>query len=363
MYQGARPDQRPTSGHAGLWFDKFCDQWDRSWSLAGQGDVNPKHEWIKTVTNRRVGDAGQIGEFASRLMGLAKARGGRTRVLRTSSRFVTGLGRSHPVENGFAWHPTLGTPYLPGSSVKGLVLAWAKLDAIPTPTVERLLGSPGKAGVVCFTDAVPTEPVRLEADVMTPHYAGWTASDPPGDWRSPTPIPFLVTAGNTPFLFGLVPRLGMSNDDLDRVCAWLCSALAWEGGGAKTSVGYGRFERDLAGEAEANARWSAREENARQERETQRQAENRLETLTVVEREIEEILERRPDKTMASVTAIVKEVEGGRWTGDDRIEVATWLKARMQREKRWRETSRRKNPAKDRDYQYTLRVMDWLRGA
>ena len=363
LYQCARPTHRPTNGHAGLWFDKFCDRWDHSWSLASQGEVNPKHEWIKTVTNRRVGDGGQIDEFASRLMSLAKGRGGRARLLRTSSRFVTGLGRSHPVENGFAWHPTLGTPYLPGSSVKGLVLAWAKVNAIPTPIVERLLGSAGKAGDVCFLDAVPTAPVQLEADVMTPHYAGWTASDPPGDWRSPTPIPFLVTAANSHFLFGLVPRLDVSTESLETVVAWLCSALAWEGGGAKTSVGYGRFERDPTGEAEAKVRWSARDENARQERQTQRQAEERLETLSVVERQIEEILERRPDKTMTSVTAIVKEVEGDRWAGDDKIEVAQWLKTTMQREKRWKEASRRKNPAKDRDYQNTLRIMKWLREA
>src|ERR1035441_6966625 len=70
-------------------------------------------------------------------------------------------GRSHPVENGFVWHPTLGVPYLPGSSIKGL---------IGQPDRENVLGSKTRVGRVICLDAVPTCPVRLEADVMTPHY-------------------------------------------------------------------------------------------------------------------------------------------------------------------------------------------------
>ena len=77
---------------------------------------------------------------------------------------------SHPVENGFAWHPTLGMPYLPGSSIKGLVRAWAREHAEDSPapdTMTRLLGGPGRAGSVCFLDAVPTAPAQLEADVIS----------------------------------------------------------------------------------------------------------------------------------------------------------------------------------------------------
>ena len=182
-----------------------------------------------------------------RLAALIESRGGRWEVFTSTSRFVTGLGLSHPVENGFAWHPALGTPYLPGSSVKGMVRAWAKLDAHPKPDcglIERLLGAPDKVGSVCILDAVPIEPVQLVADVMTPHYAGWTEDDPPGDWRSPTPVPFLVTAAETPFLFGIVPRRAVSGTDLDAVIGWLRSAVSWAGGGAKTAVGYGRFRGD-----------------------------------------------------------------------------------------------------------------------
>ena len=93
-------------------------------------------------------------------------------------------------------------------------------------------------------DAVPVAPVRLDADVMTPHYAGWSASEPPGDWMSPTPIPFLTVAAGTPFLFALVSGRGASDEDLNTVEGWLGAALVWAGGGAKTAIGYGRFRCD-----------------------------------------------------------------------------------------------------------------------
>ena len=255
LYKAAacQPDKRHPDGHAGLWFDKFCDRWriDESWALSSYKECdkerNPKLEWIAGVTKSPIGKSDEIEEYVFRLIRLVESRGGRFAVFRTESRFVTGLGRSHPVENGFAWHPTLGTPYLPGSSVKGLVRAWAKMEAEPpsdTNIRERLFGSAGNAGCVGFLDVVPTAPVRLEADVMTPHYAGWNKEEPPGDWMSPTPIPFLTVAAGISFLFALVPCRAVVDDDLGTVMDWLNAAVAWAGGGAKTAVGYGRFSRD-----------------------------------------------------------------------------------------------------------------------
>ena len=240
LYKSATQPSRSSGDHAGLWFDKFCDRWGDSWTMMGE----QKLEWIKMVANRPVGTQEQICESVRRLKQLMKARGGRFEVFTSESRFVTGLGRSHPVENGFAWHPTLGTPFLPGSSVKGLIRSWAKMDAEPRPScqnLDRLLGQPEQTGRVCFLDAIPVAPVQLEADVMTPHYAGWDEKNPPGDWRSPTPIPFLTTAAETSFLFGFIPCHGATKDDLDTIAIWLRSALEWAGAGAKTAVGYGRF--------------------------------------------------------------------------------------------------------------------------
>ena len=375
LYKAAierRPD-RGDDGHAGLWFDKFCNRWTvrgSNWTMAPEtgNDNEPKLEWIKTLTPEKVGAATELRESATRLAAMVDSRGGRWEVLTTASRFVTGLGRSHPVENGFSWHPTLGTPYLPGSSVKGLIRAWAERDADPKPdcrTIERLLGSPVTVGSICLLDAVPVKPVQLEADIMTPHYAGWTADDPPGDWCSPTPIPFLATAAWTPFLFGLIPRRAVSNKDLDDVIGWLNSAIDWSGGGAKTAVGYGRFREDSV-ETDKLRQWlrdreRAREERMRAEREANERA-RRLAALSPLERDIEEFLDSRKDKNKRATTAIIQEVRAGRWSGDAKTEVAAWLRNRMHEEQRWKEQSGRKRPEKDREYQDTLEIKRWLAG-
>ena len=47
---GQFPVRRASAGHAGLWFDKFCDRWrvdEGSWTLGSAGDEgNPKLDWI-----------------------------------------------------------------------------------------------------------------------------------------------------------------------------------------------------------------------------------------------------------------------------------------------------------------------------
>ena len=259
LYQGSTAAGRARSpgGHAGLWFDKFCDRWTArrgGWAMsARRASENPKLEWIHTVANETpVGSKKQVEEYADRVVRLVRALGGRFAVFEADSRFVSGLGRSQPVENGFAWHPTLGTPYLPGSSTKGLVRAWARDDAKPTldqATMNRVFGGGGETelggsiGTVCFLDAFPVARTCLDADVVTPHYANWTPADPPGDWRSPKPIPFLTTRSGTRFLFSVIPCHRAAKGDLTTVFGWLESALAIAGAGAKTAVGYGRFRR------------------------------------------------------------------------------------------------------------------------
>lgn len=247
LHRSAQDVRRSADGHAGLWFDKFCNTWpaDQSWCLRSEEKQNPKHDWLKTLVGS-VGDPKQLDEARLRLARVVQAAGGGVEVFRTESRFVTGLGRAHPVENGFTFHSTLGVPFLPGSSVKGLVRAWARDEGISKDELTRLFGAAGdegREGSFIFFDALPVAPVDLEVDVLTPHSAAWTPKDPPGDWRSPKPVPFLVTARGARFLFGLAPRPG-AEGDLDRIRDYLTKALKLEGAGAKTAVGYGRFAKE-----------------------------------------------------------------------------------------------------------------------
>ena len=279
-------------GNTGLWYDKFCNQWCRNpekhgleaWTLESfknKGDnktSSPKQDWIETVTGKSCGDKDQLEQAVSRLTQLLEYHQQVPLYYKLESDFVTGLGREHPVENGFAWHHTLGTPYLPGSSVKGMVRAWAeiwhkwsekneeemsdeekeKLKKYKKDKINCIFGSDDSknphVGSVIFLDALPTKCVQLKADIMTPHYSDYYAGKkdkqgnliPPADWHSPTPIPFLVVEKDQSFVFGILPRRKdeQSQKDCEWVKGWLNEALCWTGAGAKTAVGYGRFAPD-----------------------------------------------------------------------------------------------------------------------
>lgn len=274
----AEQKEKPEKAHTGLWYDKFCDQWrpdptSNNWpGLGDEGKLN----WIKTVEGP-CGDSVKIHELALRQRQLVQSLSGKARVFKTLDRFVTGLGRSHPVENGFAWHPTLGTPYLPGSSVKGLVRTyveqWLEPAKLPDDdTVIRTFGPRDKltsgVGSVLFLDALPTGAVQLEADVMTPHYGPYYSdrkgNTPPGDWHSPTPIPFLAVAAEQSFQFAVLPRGADAAEDGEIVFRWLTDALQWLGAGAKTAVGYGRFALDEEEERILNSALEKQTQEARE---------------------------------------------------------------------------------------------------
>jgi len=268
IYRGAVEPIRgldPFCGNGGLWFDKFCNTWQVSENQRGYGDQPPgivsnwyscqvdKKSWLEKFMGM-VGDEQQLAAFSERRSRFLKVLGVKPIELATESRFVTGLGRQHPIENGFAWHHVLGVPYLPGSSVKGIVRAWTELELVDTADLEadRILGmlkkDKGNVGSVIFFDALPARPVMLEKDVMTPHYGPYYHNgEAPGDWHSPTPIPFLVVAEGQRFMFAVAPSSrGLADDcqkDCDTALEWLHAALEWLGAGAKTAVGYGRFTK------------------------------------------------------------------------------------------------------------------------
>jgi len=246
---------RAADANLGLWYDKFCFFWNRKnniWTLG-----KDKESWLKTVVGeKKCNQRQQIKDAVDRYVALVSAIGGQVRAYRTTSRFVTGLGREHPVENGFTWHHTLGTPYLPGSSIKGVLRNWVAhwADASDKNLVASLFGPEGEAteksaGDLILFDALPTSPVALETEVMTPHYSEYyranSAQYPPADWYSPVPIPFLTVAEGQGFIFGITLRRG-SSVDLERVFGWLDQALEILGAGAKTASGYGCFEPDAS---------------------------------------------------------------------------------------------------------------------
>lgn len=245
--------------NAGLWYDKFFGYWKSDWTGVTEGkEGDGKKKWLEDVCANQIGDRELLEEAASRLAGLVRSLDGECRCFSTNWRFVTGLGRQHPVENGFVWHHILGVPYLPGSSVKGIVRTWAEEyeDSTDSREILRIFGPEGEGadrhiGSVIFFHAIPISPVKLEPDVMIPHFTDYYQQEktekPPGDWYDPVPIPFLTVAPGQAFLFALAPRRPedeKSRSDCRIAMEWLVKALEYMGAGAKTAVGYGRFAPD-----------------------------------------------------------------------------------------------------------------------
>ncbi len=272
-------------GHAGLWWDKFCDVWNRDWSnpdtqviceeKSGQAKSErpDKLQWILSLLHPRgrdrrvdrevasearlrIGDPALLAEAHRRLGEMWRALNAHRRELELTAPFVTGTGLEHPTENGFVFHHTLGVPYLPASSLKGLLRAYAgQWAGAGQETIARIFGPEAKGaalhvGSVIVFDALPVEPVKLAVEITTPHYQPWYQAErpserPPADWHDPIPIPFLVLRPGARFVFAVAPRRPdreQDREDAKNVAGWLSEALAWLGAGAKTALGFGRFE-------------------------------------------------------------------------------------------------------------------------
>ena len=209
------------------------------------------------------------------------------------SRLIVGLGTENVLETGIRLHHTYGMPILPGSALKGLAAhycgqVWGERDsespsenafhfrsarqedkksnrkAEPAGKYHNLLfGTTDESGCIIFHDGwfVPdseSEPLKL--DVMTPHHSGWNNvenPEPPTDFDSPIPVPFLSVAGRfhvavswcgpedydksvswTEMTFGLL--LDALCGPVDPETKQRVSAAAF-GIGGKTTSGYGRM--------------------------------------------------------------------------------------------------------------------------
>lgn len=183
-----------------------------------------------------------------------------TIIAKTSSPFITGLGSGHPTETGMILDRNLGVPYIPSSSIKGVLrLAYAVNIAdgrsdVPDSELEKYFGSTdtnkSRRGQLMFLDAYPRENVELKVDIMNPHFGKYYdgTNKQPVETESPVPIKFLTVKQGTEFVFNCaylpLDEKDRSDekvkDDVEKMFATAFSKLGF---GGKTSIGYGRFER------------------------------------------------------------------------------------------------------------------------
>ncbi len=371
-------------GNYGLWFECFFDQYDpRQWEVlkptTNNNQMGNAYWLLKNFNNKKVGDDKQLASHTKAQMGLATSLKGQSHIFKASGHFVTGMGNPHPVENGFAWHPTLGVPYLTGAAVKGLIRSYIEnyLDETAHDKPQLLLqwfgstdknpsadGYDSKAGELIFFDAFPTHPVTLGVDIMTPHMGKWYekgGSDKdvgkpeavPADWHDPVPVSFLVAKDIT-LQFSFALRRPNSGIELDDVKQALTLALEHAGAGGKTATGYGGFEADTKA-LQALQQVAKQEAKAVAEKALKAAAEEtrqkELATMNPIEREI---------ATFPQIADAVTALEKSQWEGESRQKAAHYLKARMQQEKVWKEKTVAKKPEKDKDYQRTQTVIKFL---
>lgn len=201
-------------------------------------------------------------------------------VLNTHWRMVQGLGIESVYETSMTLHHVYGIPYIPASSLKGVVRSWIITNAyeskeevaITDPRFCDWFGCPGelvleepladakdgkrkkrkysshykeaRKGELVFFDVYPLKSPGLRVDVMNPHYGPYysdkTGNTPPADYHNPIPV-FFLTVEATPFRF----ILGADQETLGQtlknktIIDWLKDALQKHGIGAKTAVGYG----------------------------------------------------------------------------------------------------------------------------
>ena len=174
--------------------------------------------------------------------------------LKLRTRLFIGLTGGGMLETGCAISRAHGTPYIPGSSVKGVVAAHAleRLDETgdmfrelfgARPTADR---SHALSGLIAFHDAwwVPdsAEPPLVKRplgkEIVTTHHPEYYAKEgatPATDFDSPVPHAQVAVQGA--FLF----VIGGPGEWLDFAERMLVSALTASGAGAKTRAGYGLF--------------------------------------------------------------------------------------------------------------------------
>lgn len=305
---------------------------------------------------------------------------------RSTAPFATGLGLEHPVENGFAFLTPYGLPYLAGSGVKGVLRSAAQElqrmdaeaqrtgdEAINLPVIETLFGSESdhnaRRGAITCWDVFPSPPKDkdlLVVEIMTPHFPDYFQNKgTPHDAGKPNPIPFLAVAAGSEFRFVVTCVPALLNDavPLDRwqhlLARILSHAFDWLGFGAKTSVGYGAMEEDPVAKKRLEEMRKTVHDAALKVQE-QNEREQALSQLSPAMRVAQEFLDARIDKNQPELSAFLGGLKKGIWSGDTKSEIAQHVKQMMIKDKKWKEKSEKKNPAKDNDHQDTLLVMTCL---
>ena len=242
----------PRNGsHAGLILNKFLPKFDNNDLNKGEARIRLFQMAIDALNEAL--PLYQIA-YARYLNALDHAL---IRFFEATGRMAIGLGATTVLETGVTLHYTYGTPYLPGSAIKGLASSycsqvWGREDAhfgMDGKYYKTLFGTQASAGFLTFHDAwidPDTLSNSLLLDVMTVHHPDYYSSKPenvvaPTDFDDPNPVSFLSIKGR----FAVPISCEVQNEEGKRwtelAMELVTEALQEWGIGAKTYSGYGQM--------------------------------------------------------------------------------------------------------------------------
>ncbi|MFE4569847.1 type III-B CRISPR module RAMP protein Cmr6 [Paenibacillus chitinolyticus] len=178
---------------------------------------------------------------------------------RTTDKLLLGMGSSTPYTtiSPLTLHWTYGIPYVPGSSLKGVIRnGWIHEEfegreekANQDEFFRQCFGTgadddSASCGKLIFLDAYPVDSFEIVEDVQTPHYKTYydqKGKTSPLDQISPTILPLIAV---TRTRFGIYIGVNGSPDEftkdqLHMIQERVICALSEYGVGAKTAIGYG----------------------------------------------------------------------------------------------------------------------------
>lgn len=331
-----------SSSNASLWMNRFI----RDQKTEGQQST-AKQDLVYEVAKIGVPS---IYENFYRDIWVNSLVGAQKRFIKIDGRMIIGLGAESVMETSITLHRTYGTPYIPGSALKGLAASYAhrfmgqewrketKNSSIGIAH-EIMFGSQDSTGYVVFHDALyvpdsynrkPNQP--LEPDILTVHHQKYYQGDnvAPADWDSPVPIPLLSAQGS--YLLAVSGNSGdveFDNKLTNLVIDILELALRDEGIGAKTSSGYGRATLE-----NLPLTLEERQQQQVQKQETKlRSIIERLEAIGDYEKEsrkkfkeiVHDLRKLAPDLQAEGADVLVKRARLLSQSDDSSLEVAEWF--------------------------------------
>lgn len=83
--------------------------------------------------------------------------------------------------------------------------------------------------------------------------------------------------------------------------------------------------------------------------------------MSPFERSILEVFEADSDPGKSDGTKLFTALKQGKWQGEEARMIAEKVKAELVAAGKWKETSTKKNPAKDHDHQKSLEVLKFMK--